>query len=394
MFRSSIGRTRPTTSLTTDRFEAVAESVPDVVADFIAAGASRDESTQGEAVRRVTGSVGIAVWTFIGIVIVAVIAVLALGLIAEVVIPVALAALLAVEFKPAADRLVRDGRRPAIASGIVLLGLIALVAAIAIAVVVGLSSQSAEITSGIDDAVEAIADETGIDIATIQEVRTAVNDLSALAALGAVTKLVSGVNTLIGVVSGFMLGALAFYYLVKDGTLLRNRFLQTASPVHAGGLDEFITQACSTLRSYGRARTVMSAIVTSVIGLAAILMGLPLIPSILVLTFIGGYIPYIGAFLAGAYVALIAFGENGISAAIVIIVVSLAANLILENFVEPRVMSQSLDLHPIVVVVVLALGGLLGGIIGLLVAVPAAAVAKAALLQIRRSRYEAAGGAS
>lgn len=224
--------------------------------------------------------------------------------------------------------------------------------------------------------------------------RTAVNDLSALAALGAVTKLVSGVNTLIGVVSGFMLGALAFYYLVKDGTLLRNRFLQTASPVHAGGLDEFITQACSTLRSYGRARTVMSAIVTSVIGLAAILMGLPLIPSILVLTFIGGYIPYIGAFLAGAYVALIAFGENGISAAIVIIVVSLAANLILENFVEPRVMGQSLDLHPIVVVVVLALGGLLGGIIGLLVAVPAAAVAKAALLQIRRSRYEAAGGAS
>ena len=69
-------------------------------------------------------------------------------------------------------------------------------------------------------------------------------------------------------------------------------------------------------------------------------------------------------------------------------------NLILENFVEPRVMGQSLDLHPIVVVVVLALGGLLGGIIGLLVAVPAAAVAKAALLQIRRSRYEAAGGAS
>ncbi len=382
------------TSPATARAAAVADSVPDAVAGFIAAGARRDESTQGEVARRVTGSVGIAAWTFIGIVIVAAIAVLALGLLAEVVIPVALAALLAVEFKPAADRLVRGGRRPAVASGIVLLGLIALVAVIAIACVAGVSSQSAEITSAIDDAVQAIADESGIDTATIQDVRVAVNDSSALAALGAVTQLVSGVNTLIGLASGFMLGALTFYYLVKDGTLLRSRLLQTANPDHTSGLDEFITQACSTLRSYGRGRTVMSAIVTSVIGLAAILMGLPLIPSILVLTFIGGYIPYIGAFLAGAYVALIAFGENGITAAVVIIIVSLAANLILENFVEPRVMSQSLDLHPIVVVVVLALGGLLGGIIGLLVAVPAAAVAKAAFLQIRRSRYEVANGTS
>ena len=83
----------------------------------------------------------------------------------------------------------------------------------------------------------------------------------------------------------------------------------------------------------------MSAIVTGVIGLAAILLGLPLIPSILLLTFIGGYIPYIGAFLAGAYVTLIALGESGVAAAVIMIVVSLAANLILENFVEPKVMS-------------------------------------------------------
>ena len=69
------------------------------------------------------------------------------------------------------------------------------------------------------------------------------------------------------------------------------------------------------------------------------------------------------------------------------IVVSLAANLLLENFVEPRVMSRSLDLHPIMVVVVLALGGMLGGIIGLIVAVPAAAVARSAYLQLRTTGY-------
>ena len=53
------------------------------------------------------------------------------------------------------------------------------------------------------------------------------------------------------------------------------------------------------------------------------------------------------------------------------LVVVLAANLVLENFVEPKVMGRTLDIHPLVVLVVTALGGLLGGIVGLILAVPA-----------------------
>ena len=53
------------------------------------------------------------------------------------------------------------------------------------------------------------------------------------------------------------------------------------------------------------------------------------------------------------------------------LVVVLAANLLLENFVEPKVMGRTLDIHPLVVLVVTALGGLLGGIVGLILAVPA-----------------------
>ena len=57
------------------------------------------------------------------------------------------------------------------------------------------------------------------------------------------------------------------------------------------------------------------------------------------------------------------------------LVVVLAANLALENFVEPKVMGRTLDIHPLVVLVVTALGGLLGGIVGLILAVPAWVIA-------------------
>src|SRR4029453_4573217 len=63
-------------------------------------------------------------------------------------------------------------------------------------------------------------------------------------------------------------------------------------------------------------------------------------------------------------------GDGGLGTAAVMLVVVLAANLALENFVEPKVMGRILDIHPLVVLVVTAFGGLLGGIVALILAVP------------------------
>ena len=52
-----------------------------------------------------------------------------------------------------------------------------------------------------------------------------------------------------------------------------------------------------------------------VIGLVALLLGLPLVFTIMVVNFIGGYIPYIGAFLGGGLAVIVALGDGGISEA-------------------------------------------------------------------------------
>jgi predicted PurR-regulated permease PerM len=131
----------------------------------------------------------------------------------------------------------------------------------------------------------------------------------------------------------------------------------------------------------------MSAIVTVAMGITAWLLGLPLVFTIMAITFIGGYIPYIGAFVAGAFTVLIALGDGGIVPAVIVLVVSLAANLLLENFVEPRVMGKTLDIHPLVVLIVTALGGLLGGIVGLIIAVPLAVIVGSGITRLRSSGH-------
>jgi predicted PurR-regulated permease PerM len=201
---------------------------------------------------------------------------------------------------------------------------------------------------------------------------------------GFLTKVISGVGSLIGLVSGLILGALIMYYLLKDGTSLRRSLVaRIRDPALRDDVDDFIGDTCQILRHYARGRTIMSAIVAVVIGLAALLLGLPLVFTIIVVNFVGGYIPYIGAFLGGGLAVIVALGDGGLTKAAVMLIVVLASNLVLENFVEPKVMSRTLAIHPLIVLIVTALGGLLGGIVGLILAVPAYVIASDAISRFR-----------
>ena len=219
-------------------------------------------------------------------------------------------------------------------------------------------------------------DVAGVDPAALEDARAATEGAAPMIADGFVTKLVEGVGSIIGLVSGIILGALIMYYLLKDGNKFRRAVVGAFGPALRGDVDGFIGDSCRILRDYGKGRSIMSATVSVVIGLAALLLGLPLVFTIMVVNFIGGYIPYIGAFLGGGLAVIVALGDGGLPDAAIMLAVVLASNLLLENFVEPKVMGRSLDIHPLVVLVATALGGLLGGIVGLLLAVPAYVIAR------------------
>jgi putative heme transporter len=329
---------------------------------------------------------GVWAWTFIGLVVVGVIFCVALSAISEIALPLTFAAVLAVIFKPFVGSLDRRGLKPSLAAAVIVLGLLVLMGGVAVATVRGVVEQADEISESADSALDKAADQTdalGIDEASLDAARAAIDEAEPMITTGVLSGLVSGIGTLIAIASGLILGALIMYYLLKDGTRLRRAVVGQVDPALRAEVDDFIGSACRTLRDYGRGRTAMSAIVSAVIGVASLLLGLPLVFTIVVVNFIGGYIPYIGAFLGGGLAVIIALGEGGLVDAAIMLVVVLAANLALENFVEPKVMGRTLDIHPLVVLVVTALGGLLGGIVGLILAVPATVIASNAISRLR-----------
>ena len=93
-----------------------------------------------------------------------------------------------------------------------------------------------------------------------------------------------------------------------------------------------------SLRGYFLGTTIVAAFNAAVVAIGAWILGVPLIGTIVAVTFIGGYIPYIGAWAAGAFAVLMALGGAGPDAAAGMIVLQLLANSILQQLVQPFAM--------------------------------------------------------
>ena len=77
---------------------------------------------------------------------------------------------------------------------------------------------------------------------------------------------------------------------------------------------------------------------------------------------------------------LMALGEGGIALALIVLAISLSVNLLLENLLEPVLLGGSLNLHPLTILLVTSLGGIIAGMIGLILAAPVVAI----LVDIKR----------
>jgi putative heme transporter len=124
------------------------------------------------------------------------------------------------------------------------------------------------------------------------------------------------------------------------------------------------------LRGYFKGVTIVALFNGVVVGLGAWILGVPLAATIGIVTFVLAYIPFIGAFLAGAFAVVIALGANGTTDALIMLVIVILANGLLQNLMQPFAMGSALELNPLVVLVVTIGAGGIFGTVGLILAAP------------------------
>jgi predicted PurR-regulated permease PerM len=267
-----------------------------------------------------------------------------------------------------------EGRRIPRAAGaaIVLLLLAAVATAVLVVVVGGITSQRSEISRQASQGASHL--QSWLQSLGVNESGASGANASASSAapkiISTLTKgIVHGIQGLTSVAFALSFALLSTFFLLKDGPFMRawvDRHAGLPLPVARTVTGRLI----GSLRGYFRGVTIVAAFNGVVVGLGSLVLGVPLAGTIGVVTFVTAYVPYIGAFVAGAFAVLIALGAKGTTTALIMLGLVILANGMLQNIVQPFAMGSALSLNPLVVLIVTIGSGCIFGMLGLVLAAP------------------------
>jgi putative heme transporter len=315
----------------------------------------------------------LAQWSWRGLIAVAVAAVAIELLVVPIFsAPVVIALIVACAMKPAQDRLVGRGLRPTLSATLVTLISGAFVAALLAVTFVTVVQQLPEILA------EAAAGANNLGLGTGPADLVATIAPTLLANAGSIVSNAASISV------ALVTAALLTFFFLRDGGSWWGRLLARVPP----GRREIVGTSGAKAARILNGSTLGTGLVSLVAGalefLLMTLLGLPLAFPVGVLTFFGGFIPYVGNFIATGIAFLIALAVGGPGTVAVMAVFTVAINILVGNFVAPMVLGRTVSIHPAVVLLAAPAGAAIGGLIGMFLIVPVIAIVSATWRSVLR----------
>ncbi len=207
--------------------------------------------------------------------------------------------------------------------------------------------------------------------------------------LSSVSGVGKGLGAALGILSYVVLTPVLTFYLMRDWDTL-TRTIASLVPEHRrDSVVRFAKEYDRLLARYLRGQATVALAIGAITALGLWIAGFPYAGTLGLIVAVFSVVPYLGLLLSlipAVFIALVS-GSVGLSLVKVAIVYGVAQGL--EGAViSPRVVGDSVGLHPVLVVLALAVGGFFFGFVGLLIAVPAAVGLKL-LTELGVERYKA-----
>jgi predicted PurR-regulated permease PerM len=331
---------------------------------------------------------GFSAWLLVGVAAALIGVIWLLAQTEAIVMPVITAGIIASVTVPVVDWLKRRGVPRGAGATLVFLGIVLIGVGVGFIVLSGIASQADSLSERLQagaDEIRSLLGEMGISASAAQDAKESAST-SVTAAFKALTEgLAEGIDRLASLTVFLSFTALSLFFLLKDAPTISGfveRHLGLPVPV----AHTVLGRVAGSFRGYFVGVTVVAAWSALIVGAGALLLGVPLPGTIAVVTFLGGYVPYIGAWTAGAFAVLIALGGGGPEAAIAMAVIVLLANGLFQQLVQPIAYGAALGLHPLAVLIVTIAGGCLFGTIGLVLAAPLVSAAVKISAELTASR--------
>ena len=187
--------------------------------------------------------------------------------------------------------------------------------------------------------------------------------------------LLGGATAALEVVTGFFLAVIVTFFLLKDGRRLTGALIERLPAETGANVASGVRIARKTIAHYMGGIAIVGVFDAVLIGLALWLVGAPLVFPLAVLVFLGAFIPLVGAFVSGLFAVAVAFVNGGLVDGLIILAVTVGVQQFEGDVIMPLVYGQTLKLHPLVILLGVAAGGIAFGLFGAFLAVPLIAVA-------------------
>lgn len=335
---------------------------------------------------------GIASWLLVGVAAALAGLVWLLALTQTIVVPVIVAAIIASVGSPLVDWFENRGLPRALGAVIVFLLLVALGIGVGLLILNGVANESQSISGqlqGAADEIEKWLRDAGVDPTSAANAKQDVSGSVSSGFHALLSGVTAGISKLAGLAIFLSFTALSLFFLLKDMPVISSwvrRHMGVPEPV----AQAITGRTARSLQGYFLGMTIVSLFSATIVGIGSLVLGVSLPGTIFAVTFLGGYVPYLGAWAAGAFAVLIALGSSGADTALVMAVIVLLANGVLQQLVQPVAYGTALGIHPLAVLIVTIAGGSMFGTIGLILAAPltSAAVHISADLAKARRRAE------
>ncbi len=169
----------------------------------------------------------------------------------------------------------------------------------------------------------------------------------------------------------------AIYFLLDGKGLLRywNRVIRALTGRRSyAEIRRFVSDADRVFSGYIRGQIIDALLMCIMVSVALSVLGVKYSLLIGVLTGIGNLVPYIGPFVAYGSTSVVCLINGDLSKLIIAIILLFIIQTIDGNIINPRLLSSSTNLHPVLVIAALLIGNSIGGFLGMLVAVPVTAL--------------------
>ncbi|SMD09267.1 AI-2E family transporter [Lentzea albidocapillata] len=318
-------------------------------------------------------------WRFVVVVAALYVVAYVFGFLASIVIPVAIALLLAALLSPGVSKLVEWRVPRGVAVTVMMIIGVGVLGGVLTFVISefsrGLPELQTQVAASLDTIQKWLKD--GPAHLSDQQLQNYLNEIvktikenQAEITSGALTT----AATLGELLTGLLLALFTLIFFLHDGDGIW-RFVTRAVPRDVRQrVDVAGRRGFGSLVSYVRATAVVAIVDAVGVGVGLAIIGVPLVVPLSALVFLGAFVPIIGAVFTGAVAVLVALVTNGPIAALIVLAVLIGVMQLESHVLQPLLLGRAVKLHPLAVVLAIACGLVTGGIAGALLAVPLLAV--------------------